>query len=381
MPFILTEEQKMIRLMARDFARKEIEPVAPRLDREGLFPWEILKKLSELGLMGMMVPEEYGGSNVGTVSYSLAMQEIAYSCPSTAVTMSVWNLSCEPIVAFGTEEQKKRYLIPLTSGEIIGSFAITEPNAGSDAAGVSTKAVLNGEHYLINGVKIFITNGSHAGVVVVVARTDGGEGRHQGISAFLVEPTFPGFSVGTVEDKMGLRASNTAELIFEDCKVPKENILSGEGKGFQVAMNALDSGRIGIASQSLGMSRACLDEAVHYSQQRKQFNRYISSFQAIQWMIADIATEIEAANFLTLQAASLRDEGLPFTKEASMAKLFASEMVNRTAFKATQIFGGYGYMKDYKVERIYRDARVTTVYEGTSEIQRMVIARHVLKGG
>ena len=380
MPFILTEEQKMIRLMARDFARKEIEPVAPRLDREGRFPWEILKKLSELGLMGMMVPEEYGGSNVGTVSYSLAMQEIAYSCPSTAVTMSVWNLSCEPIVAFGTEEQKQRYLIPLATGEMIGSFAITEPNAGSDAAGVSTKAVLHGEHYLINGVKIFITNGSHAGVVVVVARV-GDQGRHQGISAFLVEPGFPGFSVGAVEDKMGLRASNTAELIFEDCEVPKENILSGEGEGFQVAMDALDSGRIGIASQSLGMSRACLDEAVHYSRQRKQFNRYISSFQAIQWMIADIATEIEAANFLTLQAASLRDEGLPFTKEASMAKLFASEMVNRTAFKATQIFGGYGYMKDYKVERIYRDARVTTVYEGTSEIQRMVIARHVLKGG
>lgn len=379
MIFHLTSEQQMIQLMARDFAQEEIEPLAARLDREGTFPWDILEKMAQLGLMGMMVPEEYGGSNVGTVSYSLAMQEIAYACPSTAVTMSVCNLACEPMVTFGTEEQKQHYLIPLSLGERLGAFAVTEPNAGSDAAGVQTRAIRQGGHYLLNGTKVFITNGSYAGIIVVVIRTQEERG-HRGISALIVEPEFPGFSVGTVEQKMGLRSSNTAELIFEDCKVPGENLLGEEGDGFHIAMAALDSGRIGIASQSLGMARACLDEAVAYSRQRKQFGKYISSFQAIQWMIADMATEIEAARFLTLHTASLRDEGKPYTKEASMAKLFASEMVNRVAFRATQIFGGYGYMKDYKVERIYRDARVTTVYEGTSEVQRMVIARHILKG-
>jgi butyryl-CoA dehydrogenase len=379
MPFRLTSEQKMIQLMARDFARGEIDPVAGELDREGIFPWEILKKMSQLGLMGMMVPEEFGGSNVGAVSYCLAMQEIAYACPSTAVTMSVCNLACEPLVAYGTLKQKKDYLIRLATGGILGAFAVTEPGAGSDAAGVRCRAVLQGDYYVLNGNTVFLTNGSYAGVVVTVTRVNE-EGGHRGIGALLVEPAFPGFSVGAVEDKMGLRASNTAELIFQDCRVPRENLLGEEGDGFHIAMEALDSGRIGIASQSVGMARACLDEARAYSQQRKQFGRYISSFQAIQWMLADIATEIEAAQFLTIHAASLRDEGRPYTKEASMAKLYASEMVNRAAFRATQIFGGYGYVKDYKVERIYRDARVCTVYEGTSEVQRMVIAKHILKG-
>jgi len=380
MAFRLTGEQQMIQLMARDFARREIEPVAARLDREAIFPWEILKKMAQLGLMGMMVPEEFGGSNVGAVSYSLAMQEIAYSCPSTAVTMSVCNLVCDPLSHFADPEQKRRYLVPLAKGEKLGAFAVTEPGAGSDAAGVCTRAIRAKDHYLLNGSKVFITNGSYAGVIIVVARTSEGGG-HKGISAFLVEPSFPGFSVGTVEEKMGLRASNTAELVFDDCVVPLANLLGQEGDGFHIAMQALDSGRIGIASQSMGMARACLDEAVAYSLRRKQFGKYISSYQAIQWMIADMATEIEAGGFLTLNAASLRYEGKPFTKEASMAKLYTSEMVNRAAFRATQIFGGYGYMKDYKVERIYRDARVTTVYEGTSEVQRMVIARHLLKGG
>jgi|Deesub1362A_J573_1020465.scaffolds.fasta_scaffold00366_22 alkylation response protein AidB-like acyl-CoA dehydrogenase len=380
MLFQLTSEQQMIQLMAREFSRREIEPIAARLDREGAFPWEILKKMAQLGLMGMMVPEEYGGANVGTVSYSLAMQEIAYACPSTAVTMSVCNLACEPLVVFGTEEQKQRYLVPLAKGEILGAFAVTEPGAGSDAASVRSRAVVQGDHFVLNGTKLFITNGSYAGILVVIVRTKEQEAGHRGISALLVEPGFPGFSVGTVEEKMGLRASNTAEILFEDCIVPRENLLGEEGDGFRIAMSALDSGRIGIASQSLGMARACIDEAVVYSKQRKQFGKYISNFQAIQWMLADSVTEFEAAKFLTLHAASLRDEGKPYTKEASMAKLFASEMVNRVAFRATQIFGGYGYIKDYKVERIYRDARVTTVYEGTSEVQRMVIARQILKG-
>jgi alkylation response protein AidB-like acyl-CoA dehydrogenase len=377
--FELTNEQQMIRLMARDFARKEIDPVAGRLDREGAFPWEILGKMAQLGLMGMMVPEAYGGSNVGAVSYSLAMQEIAYACPSTAVTMSVCNLACEPLVKFGTEDQKERYLVPLATGQTLGSFAVTEPEAGSDAASLRTRGVRQGAQYVLDGTKLFITNGSYAGVIVVIARTSG-EGAH-GISAFIVEPGFEGFSVGAVEEKMGLRASNTAELIFDGCKVPRGNLVGSEGDGFRIAMIALDSGRIGIASQSLGIARACFDEAVAYCKGRKQFGKYISSYQAIQWMVADMATEVEAARFLTLHAAALRDEGRPFTREASMAKLYASEMVNRVAFRATQIFGGYGYIKDYKVERLYRDARVTTVYEGTSEVQRMVIARHILKGG
>jgi alkylation response protein AidB-like acyl-CoA dehydrogenase len=379
MAFQLSNEQQMIQLMARDFARREIEPVAGRMDREGIFPWEILRKMAQLGLMGMMVPEQYGGSNVGTVSYSLAMQEIAYSCPSTAVTMGVCNLACEPLVNFGTEAQRQKYLVPLAAGEKLGAFAVTEPQAGSDAAGIRTQAVRRNGHYLLNGTKIFITNGSFAGVIVVVARNR--EGGYQGTSAFVVEPGFEGFSVGTVEDKMGLRASNTAELVLEECRVPAENLLGQEGDGFRIAMIALDSGRIGIASQSLGMARACFDEAVRYSKERKQFGKYISTYQAIQWMIADMATEMEAARFLTLHAASLRDAGGAFTKEASMAKLYASEMVNRVAFRATQIFGGYGFVKEYKVERMYRDARVTTVYEGTSEVQRMVIARHILRGG
>jgi alkylation response protein AidB-like acyl-CoA dehydrogenase len=368
----------MIQLMAREFARKEIEPVAAFLDKEGRFPWEILKKMGQLGLMGMMVPEEYGGSNVGAVSYSLAMQEIAYSCPSTAVTMSVCNLVCEPLVNFGTPEQKERYLTPLAHGEVLGAFAVTEPSAGSDVASVSSLAIRDSEKYILNGRKVFITNGSYAGVIVVVARTSREPG-HKGISALIVTPDMEGFSVGTVEDKMGLRASNTAELIFEDCTVPTKNLIGQEGDGFHIAMMALDSGRVGIASQAVGMAQACFDEAVSYSRQRKQFGKYISTFQAIQWMIADMATEIEAARFLTLYAAYLRDEGKSITKEASMAKLFASEMVNRVAFKSLQIFGGYGYIKESKVERLYRDARVTTIYEGTSEVQRMVIARHCLR--
>ena len=378
MSFQLTAEQEMIRLMARDFARKELEPFAAKRDKEELFPLDVVKKMGGLGLLGMMVPPEYGGSGAGAISYCLALQEIAYACASTAVTMSVANLSIEPLLKFGDEDQKKRYLAPLASGKMLGCFAVTEPNAGSDPGSLQLKAEEKGDYYLVNGTKVFITHGGYADVINLVARTDPEKG-NKGLSAFLVEKSFPGFSVGAREDKMGLRASNTVELIFEDCQVPKTNLLGREGLGFKIAMTALDSGRIGIASQALGIARSCMDEAIRYAKDRKQFNRSISSFEAIQWMIADMATEIEAAYLLTLSAADKKDQGLSFTKEASMAKLFATEMANRVAYHALQIHGGYGYVKEFKIERLYRDARATTIYEGTSEIQRLVIAREVLK--
>ncbi|HOD28642.1 MAG TPA: acyl-CoA dehydrogenase family protein [Syntrophales bacterium] len=374
MSFQLTSEQEMIRLMAREFARKELEPFAHAWDEQETFPVEALRKMGGLGLLGMMVPAEYGGAGVGAVSYSLALQEIAYACASTAVTMSVTNLSQDPLSKFGTDVQKERYLAPLARGELIGAFAITEPGAGSDPGGMVMRAEDRGDHYRVNGTKVFITNGGYAGAIILVART-GAEKSGRGLTAFIVEPGLPGFSVGRKEDKMGLRASNTVELIFEDCLIPKENLLAKEGHGFRIAMVALDSGRIGIASQSLGIARACLDEAIQYAKSRRQFGRAIGSFQALQWMIADTATEIEAAHWLTLNAADRKDQGLSFTREASMAKLFASEMANRAAYRALQIHGGYGYMKEYKIERLYRDVRVTAIYEGTSEIQRIVVAR------
>jgi alkylation response protein AidB-like acyl-CoA dehydrogenase len=363
--------------MAGDFAKRELEPFAGKRDEEEMFPVDVVKKMGQLGLMGMMVPVGYGGSGAGAVSYSLALQEIAYACASTAVTMSVTNLSCEPLLKFGNEEQKRKYLEPLASGEMLGAFAVTEPDAGSDPGSIKTRAEDMGDYYLVNGTKNFITNGGYADLINLIARTDSKKG-NRGLSAFIVEKEFPGFSVGKKEKKMGIRASNTVELIFDDCRIPKENLLGREGQGFKVAMTALDSGRIGIASQSLGIARACLDEAVKYANARRQFGKTISSFQAIQWMVADMATQIEAARLLTLSAANQKDLGLAFTKEASMAKLFASELANRASYKALQIHGGYGYMKEYKVERLYRDARVTSIYEGSSEVQRIVIARDVM---
>ena len=368
----------MVRLMAKDFARKELEPLAAKRDKEEIFPMDVVKKMGELGLLGMMVPAEYGGVAAGAVSYCLALQEIAYSCASTAVTMSVANLSTEPLLKFGNEKQKEKYLFKLAQGELLGCFALTEPGAGSDPGSLSLKAEDKGNYYLINGTKTFITHGQYADVVNLITRTSPEKGS-KGLSAIIVEKGTPGFSIGTKEDKMGLRASNTVELIFEDCMVPKDNLLGKEGLGFKIAMTALDSGRIGIASQALGITRACLDEAIRYAKERKQFGKAISSFQAIQWMIADMGTGIEAASLLVLSAAWRKDQGMPFTKEASMAKLFASELANKSAYLALQIHGGYGYLKDFKVERLYRDARATSIYEGTSEIQRIVIARELLK--
>lgn len=377
MAFELSSEQEMIRLMAQDFAKKELEPMAAEWDRQGMFPMDAVKKMGELGLLGMMVPQELGGSGAGAVAYCLALQEIAFSCASSAVTMSVANLSSEPLLKFGTKEQKEKWLTGLAAGSLLGAFALTEPGAGSDPGSMTTMAVLKKDKYILNGSKVFITHGQQADLINLIART-GQEKGSRGLSAFLVEKGTPGFKIGTKEEKMGLRASNTVELVFEDCEIPMKNLLGNPGEGFKVAMLALDSGRIGIASQAVGIARACLNEAISYTKERRQFGKSINSFQAIQFMIADAATQIEAASWLTLAAADRKDRGLKFTKEASMAKLFASETANAVSYMALQVHGGYGYTKDYKVERLFRDARATTLYEGTSEIQRIVIAREII---
>ncbi len=379
MSFELTEEQVMIQTMVRDFAREELLPTAAQRDRTREFPAENLKKMGELGLLGMMIPPEYNGAGADTVSYILALQEVAYACAATAVVMSVQNsIVCETLNRFGTQDQKDRYLKPLAAGEWIGAFALTEPHAGSDPVSQSSCAVRDGDTYVITGNKRFITSGKNAQVVIVTAKTDKTQ-RHKGISAFLVEKGTPGFSVGKTEDKMGLCASDTTDLIFEECRVPAGNLLGEEGDGFKISMTALDGGRIGIAAQSAGVARAALDAAVSYTKEREQFGRPIAKFQGLRWMLADMATELEAARQLTFFAASQKDRGQKYTLEASMAKLFASEMVNRVTAAALQIHGGYGYTKEYPVERFYRDARVFTIYEGTSEIQRVVIANQLLQ--
>ena len=379
MTFQLTEEQLMIQSMIREFARKVILPTAAERDTTKAFPADNLKKMGQLGLMGMMVPTQYNGEGADTISYVLALSEIAYACAATAVVMSVHNsIVCESILKYGTEDQKKRYLKKLTSGKMIGAFALTEPEAGSDPASQSTTATLSDDSYVLNGSKRFITSGKHAGLVIVAAKTDETAG-YKGISTFLVEKGTPGFVVAREEEKLGLRASDTCDLIFEDCKIPKENLLGSLGQGFKIAMTALDGGRIGIAAQSLGVAQAAFDGAVKYAKTRSQFGQKISKFQGLRWIIADMATEIEAARLMMLSAASLKDQGKKFTTQAAMAKLFASEMVNRVVGKALQFHGGYGVTKDYPVERLYRDARVFTIYEGTSEIQRVVISNNILK--
>jgi len=375
----LTDEQLMIQTMVREFAREVVAPEAAQRDQSKQFPADILKQMAELGLMGMMIPPEYGGSGADTVSYVLALAEIASACASTAVVMSVQNsIVCESILNFGSEEQKKRFLVPLAQGQVIGAFALTEPNAGSDPVSQKTKAVKEGDHYILTGTKRFITSGKNAHIILVTAKTDTSQG-HRGISTFIVTKDTPGFKTGHEEDKMGLRASDTTDLIFDECRIPADQRLGDEGMGFSLAMKGLDGGRIGIASQSIGVAQAALDAAVTYAQEREQFGRKISKFQGLRWMIADMATELEAARQLTLSAAAMKDRGENYTQQASMAKLFASEMVNRITAQALQIHGGYGYTKEYAVERFYRDARVFTIYEGTSEIQRVVISNHIFK--
>ncbi|HNR96641.1 MAG TPA: acyl-CoA dehydrogenase [Anaerolineae bacterium] len=378
MEFELTEEQQMIRRMVHEFAEKEIRPIAREIDARGDFPWEVIRKMASLGLLGLPIPEQYGGSGADTVSYAIAVEEVSRVSGSIGITMAAHtSLGLYPLYRFGSEEQKNQYLPRLASGEGLAAFGLTEPEAGSDAGGVKTTAVLDGDQWVLNGQKTFITSGSIADVVIIAALTDKAAGT-RGISNFIVEKGTPGFRPGRDEDKMGLKGSVTSELFFEDCRVPKANLLGQVGEGFKQFLITLDGGRISIGAMALGLAQGALDAAIKYSKERVQFGQPIARFQAIQWMIADMATEIEAARWMIYRTAWLKDKGGRFTKEAAMAKLYASEAAERACFKAIQIHGGYGYMSEYDVERIYRDNRLTTIGEGTSEIQRLVIARQVL---
>ncbi|MDP8223607.1 MAG: acyl-CoA dehydrogenase family protein [Candidatus Lernaella stagnicola] len=378
MHFEINDDQRMLVDMVRDFADNELKAQAAEIDQTERFPLESIRKMSELGLMGINVPEEYGGSPMGAVALSLAITEVAKACASTAVTMSVTNMVAEAINAFGTEEQKRTFIPKVVSGEFpMGSFSLSEPGAGSDAAALRTKAVLDGDHWVLNGSKIFISHGAFCSVMVVWARTSDDPGP-KGISAFLVEKDTPGLIVGKEEHKLGLRGSNTVALAFEDCRIPKDNLLGELGGGFKIAMMALDGGRIGISSQCIGIGAAAIAEAASYAKVREQFGKPLAKMQAIQWKLADMATNLEAARLLTLQAAWRKQSGLKFSREASMAKLFAAENLQDIVREAVQIHGGYGYTKEYLVERLMRDARVVTIYEGTSEVQRIVIARDLL---
>lgn len=373
----LTETQQLIVRTARDYVERAVRPVAAELDREERFPREILKELADLGLMGVNIPAALGGAEAGVVAYSLAMMEVARGCASTAVTMSVTNMVAEVIATFGTPEQRETYVPRLTSGEYVaGAFALSEPEAGSDPGSMRTTAERTADGWVLRGQKQWITSGSYAGVFVVWART-GGAGT-KGLSAFLVEGGTPGLKAGKHEDKLGLRASNTVPLTFDDCLIPASALLGVENQGFKIGMMALDGGRIGIASQAVGIATASLEEAAEYARERKQFGRPIGDYQAIQWMIADSKTELEAARLLTLRAASMKEAGVAFSREAAMAKLFASEAAGRICDRGVQIHGGYGYVRDFPAERHLRDVRVTRIYEGTSEIQRTVIARSSL---
>ena len=375
----LSEQQKMIKNMVREFAEKEIAPIAAELDEKQEYPTKTLEKMAKLGLLGIIIPTEYGGAGLDTISYAAVIEEISRKCASTGVITSVHNsLVAWPIMKYGTEDQKKKYLPILAKGEKIGAFAGTEPNAGSDLGAMQTTAKLKGNKYIINGDKTFITSGPKAGIIIVFAVTDKNAGS-KGISAFIVENTMKGFKVGSIFDKMGIHANLVSELIFEDMEVPKENLLGKEGDGFKIALSTLDGGRIGIAAQAVGIAQACLDERIDYAKQRQQFGRPLAKFQAIQWMIADMATRIEASRHLVYKAAYTKDAGVRFSYEAAMAKLFASETAMEAAIKAVQIHGGYGYTKEYTVERLFRDAKITEIYEGTSEVQRLVISGSLLR--
>lgn len=379
MQFGLAPEQQMWQRVVQGFAATEVAPGASRRDEEESFDRALWDKMAGIGLTGIPFPEGYGGAGADHIAYVIAIEELAAVCASTAVTLSAHtSLASWPIYHQGNETQKGKYLTALASGRELGAFALTEAGAGSDAAALGTQAVLQGDTYLINGSKMFITNAGEAGVYVVFASVDPRLGR-KGIAAFIVEPDFPGFSVGKREKKLGIRSSSTAELVFNDCQVPAENLLAPPGQGYKLALSALDGGRIGIAAQAVGIARGAYSQALAYSQQRRQFGQPISNFQAIQFMLADMATGIEAARLLTYQAAFLESQGRPFAKEAAMAKLTASETAMAITIKAVQVFGGYGYSRDYPVERMMRDAKITEIYEGTSEVQRMVIASHIFR--
>jgi butyryl-CoA dehydrogenase len=375
----LTDEQRMIQAMAREFAEADVKPIAAEIDREARFPHETVKRMGELGLMGMTIPEQWGGAGVDTVSYVLALIEIARVCASHCVIMSVNNsLYCDPVYWFGTPEQKERFLKPFASGHMLGCFSLTEPQAGSDAANLATVAVRDGDHYVLDGRKVFVTNGREASAALVFCQTERGAG-HRGITAFLVEKSTPGFHVTKTEDKLGIRASDTAEFVFEDCRVPVAHRLGGHGEGWTVAMRILNSSRTGIAAQAVGIATGAYEKSVAYARERKTFGVAIGQHQMVQWMIADMATGVEAARLLTLRAAALRDAGQPYAAAASMAKLFAAETAMKVTTDAIQVHGGYGFIKEYDVERYFRDAKITQIYEGTSQIQKLVIARDLLK--
>ncbi|HWR70311.1 MAG TPA: acyl-CoA dehydrogenase family protein [Dehalococcoidia bacterium] len=378
MDFALTEDQQIFQRMVRDFATNEIEPVAAQVDEEEKFPAENVRKMAELGLMGVSIAEEYGGSGGDSMHLVIATEEIARACASTStIFLASLSLACYPIYLFGTEEQKRRFVVPVAKGQKLACFALTEPGAGSDAAAIQTTATLHGDHYVLDGTKIFITNGAEADIAVVFATADKSL-RHKGIVALMVEKGTPGFSVGKKERKLGVRGSSTAELVFQSCQVPVGNRLGEEGGGFRVAMGAIDASRINVAAQAVGIARAGLEASLAYAQDRQQFGQAISGFQAVQWMLADMATQVDAARLLAYRAAFLKNQGLPYLKEAAMAKLFAAETAMSVTTKAVQIHGGYGYIKDYPVERYFRDAKITEIYEGTSEMQRMTIAKQLI---
>ncbi|SCL87563.1 acyl-CoA dehydrogenase [Sporanaerobacter sp. PP17-6a] len=379
MDFTLTKEQEMVRNVMKEFAENEVKPLAAEIDETERFPRETVEKMAKYNMLGIPFPEQYGGAGGDEIAYAIAVEEISRVCATTGVILSAHtSLGCWPIYKYGTEEQKQKYLVPLVKGEKLGAFGLTEPGAGTDAAGQQTTAVLDGDNYIVNGSKIFITNGGQADVYIIFAMTDKSQGT-RGISSFIVEKDFPGFSIGKIEDKMGIRGSSTAELIFQDCIVPKENLLGKEGKGFGIAMSTLDGGRIGIAAQALGIAQGALDETVKYVKEREQFGRPLSKFQGLQWIIADIETAIEASRLLVYRAAFNKANGLPYNKEAAIAKLFAATTAMNVTTKCVQLHGGYGYTKDYPLERMMRDAKITEIYEGTSQVQQMVIAANLLK--
>ena len=378
MDFTHSKEQAMVRETVRRFADKEVRPISKELDEKEEFPWPVLKRMWDVGMMGMTVPKELGGTGSDYVSYAVAIEEISKASASVGVIMAVHNSVCAyPILKYGTDEQKRKYLPKLAKEGWLGAFALTEPGAGSDASAVQTTAALEGDNYILNGNKVFITSGTEAHLIIVVASTDRSKGS-KGLTAFLVEKGLPGFTYGTIEEKMGMRGSATSELVFENCRVPRENVLGAVGDGLKIALSSLDGGRIGIGAQALGIAQAALDESVKYAKEREQFGRPIAKLQAIQWMVAEMGVKVEAARALVYRAAWLKDRGLPLGKEAAMAKLYASKVAREVTNDAVQIHGGYGYTRDYEVERYYRDAKVTEIYEGTSEIQKMVIARALL---
>ena len=379
MDFVLSKEQEMARTLFKEFAENEVKPLAQEVDETEHFPRATVEKMQKLGFRGIPQPKEFGGQGCDTLTYVLCVEELSKVCATTGVIVSAHtSLGTDPIKKFGTPAQKEKYLRPLASGELLGAFGLTEPGAGTDASGQQTKAVLEGDHYVLNGSKIFITNGGEADIYIIFAMTDKSKGT-KGISAFIVEKDFPGFRIGTKEKKMGIRGSATTELIFENCIVPKENLLGQEGKGFGIAMTTLDGGRIGIAAQALGIAEGALEETIAYVKERKQFGRPIAKFQNTQFQIADMATKVEAARYLVYRAAIAKDTKKRFSVEAAMAKLYAAEVAMEVTTKAVQLHGGYGYTREYPVERMMRDAKITEIYEGTSEVQRMVISSNVIK--